>query len=168
MIDLTNGIMLYKNGIYLGIDNGTILCMMFIWVAIFVGIGCFWGWATNKIIKDKGYHQNWFWWGFFFHFWAVLVAAVKSENPDKRDYQGLNINMQYYGPQEYNPYANTQSGPAVYNMNYGNNANYGNNTDSDGSTPRFAWKCNRCGTMNESYVQTCRCGVTKLDSRIHY
>lgn len=130
------------------------LSILLLILGISVGISCFWGWAANKIIKDKGYTENWFFWGFFFHFWAVLVAACKRENPAKRDYNGLNINMQYYGPSEYNPYANIQNRVV-------------NNPPQDAfgsASPRFAWKCYRCGTFNESYVQMCRCGVTKIEN----
>lgn len=30
------------------------------------------------ILKNKGYNDNWFWWGFFFGFIAALVAATKT------------------------------------------------------------------------------------------
>lgn len=36
-----------------------------------------WGIVTDKIIKNKGYTENWFWWGFFFGLIAVIVAAAK-------------------------------------------------------------------------------------------
>lgn len=26
--------------------------------------GIIWGVATNKVIENKGYYENWFWWGF--------------------------------------------------------------------------------------------------------
>ena len=42
--------------------------------------GIIWGFATNAIIHNKGYDENWFWWGFFFSIIAVIVAATKPEN----------------------------------------------------------------------------------------
>lgn len=27
--------------------------------------GIVWGFATKAVIKNKGYEENWFWWGFF-------------------------------------------------------------------------------------------------------
>ncbi len=39
-------------------------------------LGC----ATNIIIHNKGYDENWFWWGFFFGIIALIVAAAKPEN----------------------------------------------------------------------------------------
>ncbi len=43
--------------------------------------GIIWGFATHKVIENKGYYENWFWWGFFFGFIAFIVACTK---PDKR------------------------------------------------------------------------------------
>lgn len=41
--------------------------------------GVIWGFATNAVIHNKGYDDNWFWWGFFFGFIALIVAATKPE-----------------------------------------------------------------------------------------
>ncbi len=48
-------------------------------IALLSGIivGCIFGFATNAIIRNKGYQENWFWWGFFFGFIAMLVALSK-------------------------------------------------------------------------------------------
>ena len=64
--------------------------------------GAVWGVATNAIIQNKGYSENWFWWGFFFSLIAVLVALSKpqvqnSENTvqaaaEKRDQAMLSDN----------------------------------------------------------------------------
>ncbi len=40
-----------------------------------------WGWAVNQIIANKGYRENWFWWGFFFNMIAMLVALSKPDRP---------------------------------------------------------------------------------------
>lgn len=56
--------------------------MTFIIIAIIWG--CVWGAATNAVIQNKGYDENWFWWGFFFGFIALLVALTKPDN--KHDY----------------------------------------------------------------------------------
>ena len=34
-----------------------------------------WGIVVNKVIENKGYQENWFWWGFFF--W---IFAQKTKN----------------------------------------------------------------------------------------
>ena len=50
-------------------------------VAIIVMIiqGLIFGFATQAIIENKGYYENWFWWGFFFGLIALLVALAKPE-----------------------------------------------------------------------------------------
>lgn len=50
-------------------------------VVLIIGIvqGIVWGIATNKIIENKGYKENWFWWGFFFSFLALIVALTKPD-----------------------------------------------------------------------------------------
>ena len=55
--------------------------MVFLIYLIIIGIvGSVFGIATQNIIDNKGYDENWFWWGFFFGFLAVLVALSKPEN----------------------------------------------------------------------------------------
>ncbi|MBM6925892.1 SHOCT domain-containing protein [Pseudoflavonifractor phocaeensis] len=39
-----------------------------------------WGFATRAVIYNKGYSDNWFWWGFFFGFIAFIVALSKGDN----------------------------------------------------------------------------------------
>ena len=46
----------------------------------FIINGVVWGIITQLIISHKNYDENWFWWGFFFGFIAVIVAAVKPVN----------------------------------------------------------------------------------------
>lgn len=58
--------------------------LLFLYAALFIGINCVWGWAVKKIVENKGYRENWFWWGFFFGIIALLVALTK---PDKNTHQ---------------------------------------------------------------------------------
>ena len=51
----------------------TLLCI--------IGLGILWGHLVQKIIDNKGYSENWFWWGFFFGPIVLLVALLK---PDMR------------------------------------------------------------------------------------
>lgn len=46
----------------------------------FIIWGVVWGYATKAVINNKGYDDNWFWWGFFFGFIALIVAVAKPEN----------------------------------------------------------------------------------------
>ena len=34
--------------------------------------------VVNKVIENKGYQENWFWWGFFFGIFALIVALTKQ------------------------------------------------------------------------------------------
>lgn len=46
------------------------------WWAVLV-YGIIFGVVTNIVIKNKGYEENWFWWGFFFGVFALIVACTK-------------------------------------------------------------------------------------------
>ncbi len=48
------------------------LIVVFLW-------GCIWAFATAKVIENKGYEENWFWWGFFFGFLAFIAALAKPD-----------------------------------------------------------------------------------------
>ena len=39
------------------------------------------GVVVNKVIENKGYKENWFWWGFFFGIFALIVAITKQNVP---------------------------------------------------------------------------------------
>ena len=52
-----------------------------LYFAILIGICIMFGKFTQKVIYDKGYNENWFWWGFFFGWIALLVAALKQPVP---------------------------------------------------------------------------------------
>ncbi len=57
--------------------------MVFLYLILIVFWGVIWGIATYKVIENKGYSDNWFWWGFFFGFIALIVALTK---PDANQY----------------------------------------------------------------------------------
>lgn len=62
------------------------------YVGYIIGIiiwGCIWGVATNKVIENKGYYENWFWWGFWFGFIGFLVAMSKPERKSEMVYSHL-------------------------------------------------------------------------------
>lgn len=44
-----------------------------------------WGVVVNKVIENKGYKENWFWWGFFFGVFALIVAITKQNVPLPND-----------------------------------------------------------------------------------
>ena len=110
--------------------------------------GIIWGCATNAIIHNKGYDENWFWWGFFFSIIAVIVAATKPENRSRYD-SSSDSGTSYLG---YN-YSNHNSYPTSSSTYYGVNRTAGPNE----------WKCNKCGRINPNYTGTCACGTSKYD-----
>ena len=53
----------------------------FIVFILFIIQGVIFGVAVNAIIANKGYRENWFLWGFFFGFVALIVALSKPPKP---------------------------------------------------------------------------------------
>ena len=104
--------------------------------------GIVWGVATNAVIHNKGYDENWFWWGFFFGFIAFIVALTKSEN--RKSYSYSDDSSSYT--------SNLGSIGSIYSQEAQNKR-----TLSEGG-----WTC-KCGRINTSYIGTCACGRTKAD-----
>lgn len=59
-----------------------------IWLFLVIAQGVFFGFATNAIIENKGYTENWFWWGFFFGLLALIVALTKPQRVTHSQYRG--------------------------------------------------------------------------------
>ncbi len=55
--------------------NGNII----VFIVVYIIYGTIWGVATNKILENKGYDENWFIWGFIFGIVAMLVALSKPD-----------------------------------------------------------------------------------------
>ena len=51
--------------------------MGYILIGTIIG-GIIWGIVVNKVIENKGYQENWFWWGFFFGIFALIIALTKQ------------------------------------------------------------------------------------------
>ena len=49
-------------------------------------IGLIWGIVVQKVVENRGYNENWFIWGFFFHIFALIVALTK---PNRNVYPPL-------------------------------------------------------------------------------
>ncbi len=68
--------------------------MIFRYVSIIIIAYCIygvaWGIATNRVLEEKGYDDNWFVWGFFFGFIAYIVASNKPDISE-RSYQSDRI-----------------------------------------------------------------------------
>ena len=117
---------------------GSYAGVLILYIAIYIVQACVWGWATNKIVENKGYSENWFWWGFFFGLIALIVALTK---PDIRGQQ------------------------TTYTPMYGN---VSNNSSSLYREKRVAtgteWQCAYCRRINQAFVGTCACGHSRSET----
>ena len=106
--------------------------------------GIIWGFATNAVINNKGYYENWFWWGFFFGFIALIVACTKPQmiRQSSSDVSALS-RLSQEGYRIGDRVADTKK-PAL---------------PGPGD-----WRC-ACGLINASYVGTCGCGKSRNEVR---
>ena len=103
------------------------------------------GVTTNAIIRNKGYSENWFWWGFFFGIFAVIVACTKPQ-------------CTYSAPQSSGFYNHQGSGSREVESFYrGSDEIRTRDTLKAGG-----WTCT-CGRVNAAYVSSCTCGKDKCD-----
>lgn len=116
--------------------------IIILYLVIYGIYGSIWGWAVKKIIENKGYRENWFWWGFFFGFIALLVALTKPDLP-----RTTNDTGNYFGE------GDSIVGRGYVFRGFGNEAK---TTSVPGG-----WRCPRCRTVNAGYVGTCGCGCDK-------
>lgn len=113
---------------------GNHVLVLLISLVITIAWSVFWGCMTNKIIENKGYAENWFWWGFFFGLIAFIIACTK--------------------PECHSFYMEKPS--HLTNLSRENDPEWeASMINSNG------WKCRRCKRVNASYVGTCSCGNTK-------
>ena len=62
-----------------------------IWVIAGIVRGIIWGIVVEKIIENKGYKENWFWWGFLFGILALLVALSKKDKNIEKPIEKIKI-----------------------------------------------------------------------------
>ena len=122
---------------------------MFGYILIVIIQGIIFGFATKTIIANKGYDDNWFWWGFFFGLIALIVACARPQN----------IDYSYFNSQPSQP---TYTG---YQSSYGSNLrNAADMVHNEQVLAAGGWKCS-CGRVNASYVSSCSCGKSKSEVR---
>lgn len=114
---------------------------MLVAIIIWLISSIIWGFATQAIVENKGYYENWFWWGFFFGIIAVLVALSK---PQSHAYDAGNVDRLTYVADTYMLERNGQQAGNVVTSG--------------------KWKCHFCNRINESYTGTCVCGRSKSDT----
>ncbi len=132
--------------------------MIFVFIFIIIFWACIWGFATQSVIQNRGYDENWFWWGFFFGFIALIVAASKPQA------QHTMASDQPMYPKAAPP-ANSQlmypkAAADGYQPMYPKAAKTAE-MDSDAYIlAHGGWKC-VCGKVNPEIVTSCKCGRSK-------
>ncbi|MCI7349539.1 MAG: SHOCT domain-containing protein [Ruminococcus sp.] len=101
-----------------------------------IALSIVWGVVTNKVIENKGYDENWFWWGFFFGIFALIVAITKPEC-HSTEYKSI-------GESQLSKIAAEKEVKKKEESGY--------------------WTC-RCGRLNAPYVTTCGCGTTAKERK---
>ena len=108
---------------------------MFIAIISSIIWGIIWGVVVQKVVDNKGYYENWFWWGFFFGILALIVALTKPDNNYSRF-----MNDRFYdkAPRD-----------EKYDI---------------GLIQKGGWKCNNCGRSLPYHTGTCACGQSRQDN----
>lgn len=113
-----------------------------VYLLVYCVYGAIWGVVVNKVIENKGYRENWFWWGFFFGFFALIVALTKQ-----------NISRTTGDTNFYFSDSSSIVGKDYSSRGFA----YEGRTDQ---VPG-GWRCRHCGKINAGYVGTCGCGCDK-------
>lgn len=157
------------------------------WIILILCIqGCVWGIATDQVLKNKGYNESWFWWGFFFSFLALIVALTKPEQ-HKYKYKESESESEW----KILAHGGWICGCGRTNPNYTGTCACGapkeRSVNSKAALPASAavkqaelerlkieenkilqkggWKCRRCGKVNPEFIGFCACGMTKGQSK---
>lgn len=139
-----------------------------IWFIVAHVYGVIWGFATKAVIRNKGYRENWFWWGFLGG-WIVFVVAltrpVKVERPEPESTLSR-------AAKEVDQEKILRDGGwkchccGAINAKLSSTCKCGATKiiSSDVQTSDVMWKCNGCGKENEKYIFVCSCGVKKSEN----
>lgn len=65
--------------------------------------GIVWGTVTNKVLRNKGYEENWFWWGFFFAFIPLIIACTKPPKYNYSTQNSMDTNVHNTAPVQVKP-----------------------------------------------------------------
>ena len=120
---------------------------MFVDLIIAIIHGLIFGFVTKSVIEDKGYDDNWFWWGFFFGLIALIVACAKPRNIDYSYFYSRSSQLTYTG---YQPSLSSNLGDAAAKVH------------NEQLLANGGWKCS-CGEVQASYVSSCSCGKSKSE-----
>ena len=102
-------------------------------VVVFIVERIVWGVVCNEVLKNKGYDDNWFFWGLLFGMAPAIVALSKPNGRTLIDQYGN-----------------------VISYDASDKERMEKDIIRDGG-----WKCEKCGKTNEKTVGTCACGCTR-------
>ena len=114
--------------------------MAIVYIIMAIIWGVVWGIVTNKVIANKGYYENWVWWGFFFGWIALIVALTKPDN---------NNSQQHMNNQQY---VNNNSALSMM----------AEQKKREEQIRSGYWQCS-CGEFNPPYMASCSCGRKPRD-----
>lgn len=134
-------------------------------VVAYLFLGCIqgviFGYATNAVINNKGYYENWFWWGFFFGLIALLVALSKPEAYCEPATNLINLGSR---SNQVNP--DTWRCPSCSRTNSSRDDLCHCGTGKPYVSPRvYTWTCKFCDRRNPGTAAICYCGHKKSESR---
>ncbi len=112
---------------------------------IFLVRGVIWGRVVNRIIENKGYRENWFWWGFFLGIVAVIWAWSAPDKIQVDDEKAFNLEDYF------------KDGESVVSRDMFSEIMDRKKPNRDSGE----WRCSYCGKINAIYVGTCGCGCNK-------
>lgn len=119
------------------------------------------GFATNAVVNNKGYEENWFWWGFLFGFLALIVALAKPEP----QYQSETFESNFRTGSE-RIKTGTWRCPSCSKTNQSRTALCDCGTKRPKESPSIdAWTCKFCDRSNPNTAAICYCGHKKSESR---
>ncbi|MBQ9887548.1 MAG: SHOCT domain-containing protein [Lachnospiraceae bacterium] len=111
--------------------------MIFLYIVIGIAERCFWGWATNKVVENKGYTDSWFIWGFLLGLLAFIIALTREDC-----------------------HSNIYSSPTALTLASKEYEDELKDMHASGKS----WQCRRCKKINPYYIGTCSCGNTKREN----
>ncbi len=117
--------------------------------------GIIWGVVVDVVLDSKGIGESWFWWGFFFGVFALLVACVQ---PKVTTYVPLSASSKSDVPGEssFLRYSNSAQPK-------GTPVKVAPVVVEPVKIPEGGWLC-ACGRANAHYVSTCACGVSRYEA----
>lgn len=62
---------------------GILVFSIIITFAVCIGMMFLMGHLTNVVLRNRGYYDNWFWWGFFCGIAPIIAAFILPDKSEK-------------------------------------------------------------------------------------